>query len=123
MGYGSQCERFASPSLFVGCKVPSSFVSISNYIREKVSGLEGMGYKFDMDMGSRISPPISRFLVFFMAYALATDAPAFPNTFSGDRTVSDLSLALISRLSDAQSNIRASPRYCANPPFKRIYKI
>lgn len=81
-----------------------------------------MGYKFDMDMGSRISPPISRFLVFFMAYALATDAPAFPNTFSGDRTVSDLSLALISRLSDAQSNIRASPRYCANPLFKRIYK-
>lgn len=84
------------------------------------SGLEGMGYKFDMDMGSRISPPISRFLVFFMAYALATDAPAFPNTFSGDRTVSDLSLALISRLSDAQSNIRASPRYCTNPLFKRI---
>lgn len=38
-GYGSQRERFASLSLFVGCKVPSSFVSISNYIREKVSGL------------------------------------------------------------------------------------
>lgn len=88
------------------------------------SGSEGMGYKFDMDMGSRISPPISRFLVFFMAYALATDAPAFSNTFSGDRTVSDLSLALISRLSDAQSNIRASPLYCANPLslFKRTYK-
>lgn len=114
-GYASQCERFASPSITLRW-LQGTFqlrFHIELHTRKSFrSGLEGMGYKFDMDMGSRISPPISRFLVFFTAYALATDAPAFPNTFSGDRTVSDLSLALISRLSDAQSNIRASFHYC-----------
>lgn len=39
-----QYERFASLSiLFVGCKVPFDFVSISNYIRGKVSGLASRG--------------------------------------------------------------------------------
>lgn len=87
-------------SLFVGSKIPCRFVSISNYIREKVSGpgFEGTRYKFDMDMGSRISPPISFPRLFFTAHA--SDTLGFSNTFTGDRTASDLSLALISRLPD-----------------------
>lgn len=91
-----------------------AFVSISNYIREKVSGLVSRD-KFDMDMGSRISPPISFPRLFHgIRFGNRRDAPAFPNTFSGDRTASDLSQALISRLSDRSKAIY-------EPAFATVY--
>lgn len=101
-----------------------SFVSISNYIREKVSGLawKGWGTSLIWIWGveylrlSLVSSSFSRHMPW------QPTLRRFPNTFSGDRTVSDLSLALISRLSDAQSNIRASFRYCirrVKPSFRK----
>lgn len=112
-----QRERFASLNIVL--RLPFDFVSISNYIREKVSGLASRGRGISLIwIGSRISLPISYPRLFHDIYS----GNRHPNTFSGDRTISDLSLALISRLSNAQSDIQVSLLYIKSL-FKRMVYI
>lgn len=89
----------------------SHFVSISNYIRGKVSGLawkeRGTSLMW-IWIWSRISPPISYPRLSRVARLQDERFSDFLNALLGDRTVSDLSRVLISRLSDIQSNMRES---------------
>lgn len=74
------------------------------------SGFEGARYKFDVDMDMEsnipaylVSPCSSRLLV-----SETNVPPDFPDALLGDRTVSDLSGALILRLSCIRSNMLKS---------------
>lgn len=98
-------------SSFLGEPPFSHFVSISNYIRGKVSRLasRGRGYKFDVDMDMESN--ISAYLVsssFSRRSSSGRSSDFLSGALLGDRTVSDLSRALISRLSGVQSNMRES---------------
>ena len=90
----------------------SRFVSISNYIRGKVSGLASRGRGTSLMwiwIWSRISPAISSLRLARVARLQGEHSSDFLNALLGDRTVSDLSWALISRLSGVRSNTRESP--------------